>query len=64
MTERGGDIEVIPCVGQRVIGLESRSFPCVKEEVEGGWRKGRNESSIGGAQRQDDALDCRWETVP
>ena len=62
--KRGWEVDVVACVGQRTICLESRRVLHVEEAVDGGRRQGQNEGSGGGVRRQDDALSCSWEEVP
>ena len=54
----------MPCVGLGAICLKGCCDSCVRKTVNGGWRRGRNRGSVGGACRQDDSMG-RWrKTVP
>ena len=55
LKEAGGQVNIVPIVGQVKICLEGRRIPLVEEAVDFGRRRGRNGGSIG----SNDAI-CRW----
>ena len=63
LSEGGGKIIIVPCVGLDKIGLGGRHIPRVEEAVDCGRRLFRNGGSGGSACHQDDALGHWLETV-
>ena len=59
MTEGGGQINIVTCVGYGKIGLEGCHIPRVEEALDFGGQRGWNGGSGDSARFQDDTLG-RW----